>query len=1588
MSTVEPPAGASAPTLAEVRAAARNGVREAVAAGGESGRLGRGWAVPLTAASVVAAAACAPVAWPLLAGGTTAVPAALTAAFAQVGGAGGALLSEVVIRAWDRIRAREGRGAGQGELRGALAAELREALVACSPAAAGLRAELAGVLQGVDAIKVALTTTIETTVQDSGEQVRAVLIRGLRDLGTQFSEFGWLLEEVSDQLTGIAVTQAELAAESRAMLEAQQRTLMHLTILRQRARTHPRDGELGNQPESIGESLDEARVAALETAGIPADLECPYPGLVTYGPQDADRFFGRRQLTAGLVARLAEQLARPGLLIVVGPSGSGKSSVLRAGLLPAIAAGGLPIREADMWPADLMTPGPRPLLELAARVAALAGIPAGVLEADLRADPQRITAAIRQALLAHHWRGTQLGGLDPPCTPDATCSGAGPDLSRHPVDRTGTAAGQTADTSLGGEAPPPRLILIVDQFEELFTQCADEMERRAFIQALCAAAGTSMLAAPLPGDVDRSRGLPSPRLAQAMVVIGIRADFYGRSAAYPELVPYLQDGQVLVGPIDQAGLRAAIEGPAAQAGLVVDTGLVELLLADLGLHPLPPGPLASIPEPRETPALETTAHENGAALSEDGGSYEPGRLPLLACALHQTWQHREGRRLTVASYRATGGIDGAVASAAEAVYEGLGGEGKQAARRLLLRLVSLGEGTADTRRRVTVTELTGTTGPTTPADTPQALTAQAVLANLIRARLLTAGTDSGGAQTVQISHEALLSAWPRLRWWLSQDRAGQRIHRDLTDAARAWQAQGRDSSHLFAGTRLAVAREWADGHRQDLNADELIFLSASQRHERRAARMRRAAVTALAVLTLLSAATAGVAVHDNSQAVSARNQAITNQVAAEAEQLQATDPSLAAQLELVNRRLDPTPDNTASLLSSANIPLSNVLTEPTGPIWSVAYSPDGHTLAAGSNDGSTWLWNMTNPAHPTHIGPPLTGPLSPASSVALSPDGRTLAAGGYNGKIWLWNITNRAHPTRIGQPLRGPAWPTDSLAFSPDGHALAEGSNNGTTWLWNLTDPAHPVHLGRPRFGRLPYILNSVWSVAFSPDGHTLAAGSNDGTTRLWNVTDAAHPTAIGQPLTGPTGVWSVAFSPDGRTLAAGSEDGTIWLWDVTDPAQPTQIRQPLTGFTAPVRSVAFSPNGHTLAAGSDDDTIRLWNVTDPTHPAQIGQPLAGAIGPVYSVAFSPDGHTLAAGSADGTIRLWSLPSTILSYQTGPIYSVAFSPDGHTLAAGGQDAKVWLWNVTNPAHPTTIGQPLTGPTQPVESVAFSPDGRILAAGGDDGTIWLWNVANPAHPTTIVRPLTGATGSLYSVAFSPDGHVLAAGGQDTKVWLWNVTDPARAAQTVQPLTGPFDSIESVAFSPDSDTLAAGSGDGTIWLWNVTDLAKPTRLGQNIRSSTGAVRSVAFSPDGHTLAAGTYNGTMRLWNVTDPAQPSHIGQLLTGPAGFIDSVAFSPDGHTLAASDHDGAIWLWNVTDPTRTTQIGVLTGPTGPVSAVAFSPDAHTLAGGSTDGTIRLWSLNVEQAVDRICATTSGNLTPQQWARYIPQLPYEPPCQHP
>ncbi len=810
---------------------------------------------------------------------------------------------------------------------------------------------------------------------------------------------------------------------------------------------------------------------------------CPYPGLAAFGAEQAQWFFGRERLTTELVGRLAARLDQALPLVVVGASGSGKSSLLCAGLLPTLAAGTPLGPGSRTWPRLLFTPTADPVGALAAQIARLAGEHPEAVRAELVIDPRNFADTVRRAL------GAQAGG---------------------------------------GEIGGARIVMVIDQFEETFTQCADERDRQMFIRALSAAAGTEI---DTTGQREPGRGSEPP----ALVVLGMRADLYGWCAAYPELLPALQDGQLVVGPMRAGELRAAIERPAAATGLTLQSDLVDTLLFDLG-------------------ADDTSGRED-----EPGSrvEYDPGTLPMLSHVMRATWEHREDGTLTLAGYYAAGGIRGAVATTAERAFQDFDTAEQQAARRLLLRLIHIGDGVPETRMRVDRDSLL--------AQAPEPDAAAAVLDALAVARLVTVDAES-----VEITHEALLRAWPRLRGWIDADRAGLHTHQQLTEAATAWDGDNRPVSRLYRDDDLTVADRWAEeaDHRSDLGTVEQEFLTASQalraRQERRRARQPRQLIGTLSVL-LTVAVTVG------------------------------------AILYFKQSPQKPEPPTILSTHAES--------------VTVMAYSPDGRALAIGSRD-SVQLWNVATgkvvfPTSGVHIG---TGFMP----VAISPDGRTLAASSQDGSARLWNIPSGSllsKLTKVGADMK-------SIAFSPDGHILAT-SDGQTVGLWDIHDPLRPVlpsgaslsngadvtSIAFSSGGQTLAVSTQdgkirLWtvskrqlhrtlrgdgpgstSVAFSPDGQALAAVDNR-SVRLWDVEDPVHPVNI-DPGTG-TGPVSVAFSPDGRTLATGG-GRSVRMWNIHNLGTPT-ISATLQGSVTDLLSMAFSPDGRTLAVGGQDGTVQLWS--------------------------------------------------------------------------------------------------------------------------------------------------------------------------------------------------------------------------------------------------------------------------------------------------------------------------------------------------------------------------------------------------------------
>jgi DNA-binding SARP family transcriptional activator len=661
------------------------------------------------------------------------------------------------------------------------------------------------------------------------------------------------------------------------MCELQQRILGH-------------DPALSAKPGTPG-----AFAAATRTV-----VDSPYRGLAAFEEQDAGFYFGRETATTQVLDRMARHLEGTGLLAVSGASGAGKSSLLRAGVLPCIRETGLGSAQGTQsWACLLLTPTHAPLDELALRVALLTGADAAAVRQELDTSPEGFAYTARQATLTRP---------------------------------RGPAADLQAPAANGDHPPRRRLLLVVDQFEELFTQCADEAQRRAFITALHAAATTG----------------PGPdRASETLVVLGVRADFEARCASYPQLADAVQD-RYLVTPMTERQLRLAITEPAKRAGSRVDDDLAEVLLAEV--------------------------------RTRQPGASGAGMLPLLSHALDQAWRGRAGNTLTLADYERTGGIEGAVATSAQRAYDRLTPAQQAAARQVFTRLTATSSDGVDTADRATRADLTDGKTPAQVQDV------EAVLEAFTAERLLTLA-----AGTVEISHEVLLTAWPLLRdTWLAETHADRIVRTRLHATAADWARHSRDPSYLYTGTLLAAATDTAARISADparnppLTQAERDFLHASSRARRRTAHRRRAVIAGLLVLTLTAITAAGIAAHNAAaaahNAANATRQhaiALSRQLAAESLTTAPTDPLTARQLAVAAWSVSPT-DQAYWAMSTlmAEQQQDSILpaTSAQNGVSAVAFSPDGKLLASADSDGTVRLWTRSPASLSASPSPPIPPP--------------------------------------------------------------------------------------------------------------------------------------------------------------------------------------------------------------------------------------------------------------------------------------------------------------------------------------------------------------------------------------------------------------------------------------------------------------------------------------------------------------------------------------------------------------------------------------------------------------------------------------
>ncbi|GGW82465.1 nSTAND1 domain-containing NTPase [Streptomyces griseoloalbus] len=1144
--------------------------------------------------------------------------------------------------------------------------------------------------------------------------------------------------------------------------------------------------------------------------------ECPYRGLAAYDTADTCWFFGRERATAALVQVVTARLDGGGPTMVVAASGTGKSSLLRAGLLPALHRGALPVPGSHRWPVLVTHPGGRPVDDLLTEVSR-------ALRADL--------AALRSALES-----------SPRC------------LARFVHGLLGQ----------GPWEDEARLVLVVDQLEEVFTLCQDAVERDLFIRALHA------LSTPDDHRTGNDDGPERRSGPAALVVLGMRADFYGACLAHPELAEALRDGQLPLQPMSPNEIRSAVAGPAEGAGLELEPGLVEVILRDLG-----------------TVAVQQNA---GESVPGPGG---PGVLPLLSHALLATWQERAGKRLTVEGYERTGGILGAVAATAEQAYGRLSAGRKEVARAVVLRLVQVdGDGRA-TRRHATLEELTlGGCGQ-----------AENVVEEFTHARLLTAGHDR-----ITLAHEAVLRAWPRLRRWIDADTAALRAWQQLRESARQWHAEGQDPALLLRGSRLVTAQEAARHPLVAVGETERAFLLAAQaqeqgerkREQRRTRRLHQLLVALVALLVMALVST-GLAVHSSREAINGQRMARLAEKLALLGVPDIGENSEATMLLAASAwSTAPNRASRSALLSTQAKPYKGSMEGHAHRVRAVAWTGDGRHVLSGGADGTVRIWDSRSHRQVRQID---HGEAVQAVAVAQgtgrivwgNTQGELTTLTGPGGKQALL-------PHRHGRRVTG-------LAASRDGRTVLSVSEDGTVGRHDLTRPhARPVRvdLGHP-----------LYSVALASDGRRAAVAGGNG--RLW-LLDLVSDTSLELDNDGIDSIWALAFTPDGRRLVAGEWDGDISLWDIGGRKKEATF----AGLTDSVVDVTVSPDGLHVAASGHEDVVAVWDLT--SH--RLLTTLVGHQGFVWGAEYSPDGRTLATGGDDRIVRLWTPTGTLGLLEGGePWLDAELSPDGRHLGLAGQDGSARILNLR-----TGTARRLRGTDHEntsVHAVAFSDDGTRFAAADESGRVRVWRTDDPRRPPGLpIAQWRAHKRTVRSLAFRPGHrHILATGSDDHTAGLWNLADGGAERPTrLHVLDGHSDGVQDVDFLGEDTVITAGL-DNTANVWDYTDARLRRRL-----THGAPVLDVAAGPKG-LLATTSWDDTVRLWDRGLESRPrvlaGHTGGVFT--AAFDRSgtrLATAGQDNTIRVWDtYDGQL-LHTLKGHRRTVRSVAFMGKDGPIVSVS------------------------------------------------------------
>ncbi|HZA26991.1 MAG TPA: BTAD domain-containing putative transcriptional regulator [Actinomycetota bacterium] len=1212
------------------------------------------------------------------------------------------------------------------------------------------------------------------------------------------------------------------------------------------------------------DALAEACRMALEPTEVAAPRRVeernPYKGLRAFTEADAHDFFGRGELTRRLVTRLAEGGPGSRFLAVVGPSGGGKSSVVRAGVVPAIRHGALGGPE-EPFIAE-MYPGAHPIEELEAALLRIAVRPVPRLH-------DRLDSGSRGLL-------------------------------------------EAADLVAPGQA---EVVLVVDQFEELFTLTTEERERELFLESLRVAAAD-----------------PESRLR---VVVTLRADFYDRPLIYPRFGELLAERTEAVPPLTPDELEQAIRGPVERVGVRPEPGLVAEMIADV--------------------------------------AHQPGALPLLQYALTELFERRDDDRLTLAAYREIGGIAGALSARADRIYEGTGRQVRRATKQVFLRLVTLGEGRQDTRRRVARSELDALEAEQEAIGT--------VMDTFGRHRLLTFDREPSTREpTVEIAHEALLSAWGRLRTWIDEDREDLRQERGLARAAAEWRGSDRDPSFLMRGARLEQLETWAATTDLAIGRSERAYLKASvdqrerereeeerrrereARIERRSTRRLRALVAVLAAAALIAGSLTVVATIRSGRAEREARIATARELAAAAVANLEVDPEFSVLLAI--EALQTTRSSEGTVLPEAEEALhravvaSRLEMEVPGVGGSLAWSPAGVFVTEGPEDsgiidirdGQTGESVLSFYGHDGDV-----------NDVAFSPDGSRLASTGDDGKLKVWDpSTGRLVSTLSGDGRAvGASFGADALVAAAWKGVVSGG---GEVRVLDLSTDrvVSTVRVAGPD------------DTALSPDGKLLAVSSHaldaeDGA--VFDVRTGEEAFRLSSPTCCSGSIFgAVSWSPDGRYVAAGSEDATH-VWD----AETERLRHTLLGHTGSLPSVAWSPDSSRLVTGGSDGTARVWEIRDTGVRELWSLPAQETDSWIVGVAFSPDGTRVMAGDrGNSVVKIWDLgPTGDAEWANLPApdaFQVEFMPDGRRLVTSRREANaVTIWDLQTGRELRTIG-PATEYFG-FQSFDVSPDGSSIALGG-----WSRRGCPPCGGATAARAWDTSTGEelfrigheldVTDVSFSPDGEYVV-----TASWDGTAKIVDRSGRVMRVLRAPGFSLHGARFSPDGRLVATAAFDDDgpdqvrIWDWARGELVL------TIDTDSPSYPKVDFDPTGPTVVLTGADGLAEVWDVNAGERVA----VLAGPPRGVNDLAFSPDGSRIAVPYADGTVRLFGAdTGAQQLTlpDLGCI------VSRVAFSPDGTTLASTSPCGGLRIWALEIDDLLEIARQEVTRPLTDEECRQYL------------